>query len=186
MRHTGSSVKTLRHGFDEKVFDTEKPDLVVLSPGPGKPSDFKVPQTVKACMSRNIPVFGVCLGLQGIVEAFGGELGVLDYPQHGKPSRIEVTESNSVVFKDLPESFTVGRYHSLFALVQKFPQQLKVTAMSEDNVIMAVEHQTLPIAAVQFHPESIMTLAGDVGLAMIKNVVYNYTKSEDSEAVTVS
>ncbi|MEO0688427.1 MAG: gamma-glutamyl-gamma-aminobutyrate hydrolase family protein, partial [Cyanobacteria bacterium J06649_11] len=117
---------------------------------------------------------------------FGGELGVLDYPQHGKPSRIDVTESNSVVFKDLPESFTVGRYHSLFALVQKFPQELKVTAMSEDNVIMAVEHQTLPIAAVQFHPESIMTLAGDVGLAMIKNVVYNYTKSEDSEAVIVS
>ncbi|MEO1429431.1 MAG: anthranilate synthase [Cyanobacteria bacterium J06633_8] len=185
MRQTGASVKTLRHGFDESVFDTEKPDLVVLSPGPGKPSDFKVQQTVKLCMNRNIPVFGVCLGLQGIVEAFGGELGVLDYPQHGKPSKINITDSNSVMFKDLPEAITVGRYHSLFALKDKFPQELKITAMSEDDVIMAIEHKTLPIAAVQFHPESIMTLAGDAGLAMIKNVVYKYTKS-DSEVASVS
>ena len=186
MRQTGADVKTLRHGFDEEIFDTEKPDLVVLSPGPGRPSDFKVPSTVAACMRRNIPVFGVCLGLQGIVEAFGGELGVLDYPQHGKPSKINVTESNSVVFKDLPESFTIGRYHSLFALPEKFPQELKVTAMSEDDVIMAIEHKTLPICAVQFHPESIMSLVGEVGLAMIKNVVYKYTKSGESEMVSVS
>ncbi len=186
IRQTGASVKTLRHGFDEQLFDTEEPDLVVLSPGPGKPSDFKVAQTVAACMGRNIPVFGVCLGLQGIVEAFGGELGVLDYPQHGKPSRINITDSNSVMFKNLPESFTVGRYHSLFALPDKFPQELKITAMSEDDVIMAVEHKTLPIAAVQFHPESIMTLAGEVGLAMIKNVVYKYTKSGESEVLSLS
>ena len=186
IRQTGASVKTLRHGFDEKLFDTEKPDLVVLSPGPGKPSNFKVAQTVAACMNRNIPIFGVCLGLQGIVEAFGGELGILDYPQHGKPSQINVTESNSVTFQKLPASFTVGRYHSLFASPQKLPSELKVTAMSEDDVIMAIEHQTLPIAAVQFHPESIMTLAGDVGLAMIKNVVYNYTKSGEEEVISVS
>ncbi|MEO0844394.1 MAG: gamma-glutamyl-gamma-aminobutyrate hydrolase family protein, partial [Cyanobacteria bacterium J06643_5] len=166
-------------------FSVSKTDLVVLSPGPGKPSDFKVQQTVKLCMNRNIPVFGVCLGLQGIVEAFGGELGVLDYPQHGKPSKINITDSNSVMFKDLPEAITVGRYHSLFALKDKFPQELKITAMSEDDVIMAIEHKTLPIAAVQFHPESIMTLAGDAGLAMIKNVVYKYTKS-DSEVASVS
>lgn len=186
MRQTGADVKTLRHGFDEEIFDTEKPDLVVLSPGPGRPSDFKVQASVAACMRRNIPVFGVCLGLQGIVEAFGGELGVLDYPQHGKPSKINVTESNSVVFKDLPESFTVGRYHSLYALPEKFPQDLKITAMSEDDVIMAIEHKTLPISAVQFHPESIMSLVGEVGLAMIKNVVYKYTKSGDSEILTVN
>ncbi|MBF2017683.1 MAG: anthranilate synthase [Rivularia sp. T60_A2020_040] len=184
IRQTGATVKTLRHGFDESLFDTEKPDLVVLSPGPGRPHDFKVPQMVAICMRRNIPIFGVCLGLQGIVEAFGGELGVLDYPQHGKPSRISVTDSNSVMFKDLPESFIVGRYHSLFALPDKFPQELKVTAMSEDDVIMAIEHKTLPIAAVQFHPESIMTLAGEVGLAMIKNVVYKYTSGE-SEVVSI-
>jgi anthranilate synthase len=121
------------------------------------------------------------LGLQGIVESFGGELGVLNYPQHGKSSRISVSDSNSVLFKGLPQSFSVGRYHSLFALPQKLPAQLKVTAISDDDVIMAIEHQTLPVAAVQFHPESIMTLAGELGLAIIKNVVRAYTQTDQTE-----
>lgn len=177
IRQTGAEVKTLRHGFDETVFDRESPDLVVLSPGPGKPSDFSIPETIAICIARKIPIFGVCLGLQGIVEAFGGKLGVLDYPQHGKLSRIYVTNPNSVLFKDLPETFEVGRYHSLHALPDYLPSQLKVTALSEDGVIMGVEHQTLPIAAVQFHPESIMTLAGGVGLAIIQNVSQIYAKS---------
>ncbi len=179
IRQTGASVKTLRHGFCESLFDTERPDLVVLSPGPGRPSDFRVPEMVHACIRRQIPIFGVCLGLQGIVEAFGGELGVLNYPQHGKSSRIFVTDSDSVLFQDLPESFTVGRYHSLFAIPQQLPKELKVTAISDDDVIMAIEHQTLPIAAVQFHPESIMTLTGKVGLAMIQNVVHKYTQTKE-------
>ncbi|MBW4599900.1 MAG: anthranilate synthase [Calothrix sp. FI2-JRJ7] len=176
IRSCGATVKTLRHGFSESVFDDERPDLVVLSPGPGRPKDFKVPETVHACVKRNIPIFGVCLGLQGIVEAFGGELNVLDYPQHGKPSQLIVTDSNSVLFKGLPETFPVGRYHSLYANPEKLPSQLKVTAITEDEVIMGIEHQSLPIAAVQFHPESIMTLTGSVGLAIIKNVVAKYTQ----------
>ncbi|BBD58966.1 anthranilate synthase [Nostoc sp. HK-01] len=183
IRSTGASVTTLRHGFPEALFDTERPDLVVLSPGPGKPSDFKVPETVAACVRRQIPLFGVCLGLQGIVEAFGGELGVLNYPQHGKSSRVFVTASDSVMFQGLPESFTVGRYHSLFALPQRLPKELRVTAISEDEVIMGIEHQTLPIAAVQFHPESIMTLAGEVGLAIIKNLVRTYTQTKESVVI---
>ncbi|WP_414752494.1 anthranilate synthase [Anabaena sp. CCY 9910] len=177
IRTTGATVTTLRHGFAESYFDTERPDLVVLSPGPGRPSDFRVPQTVAALVGREIPIFGVCLGLQGIVEAFGGELGVLDYPQHGKPARISVTAPDSVLFQNLPASFIVGRYHSLFAQPQTIPSELKVIAISEDNVIMAIEHQTLPIAAVQFHPESIMTLAGEVGQTIIKNVVQTYTQT---------
>ena len=177
IRQTGAIVTTLRHGFSESLFDTERPDLVVLSPGPGRPADFQVPATVEACIRRQIPLFGVCLGLQGIIEAFGGELGVLHYPQHGKCSRIFVTAPNSVLFQSLPQSFTVGRYHSLFALPQKMPKELKVTAISDDDVIMAIEHRTLPIAAVQFHPESIMTLAGEVGLAIMKNVVSTYTQT---------
>ncbi|MDZ8262525.1 anthranilate synthase [Nostoc sp. ChiQUE01b] len=179
IRQTGASVTTLRHGFSESLFDTERPDLVVLSPGPGRPGDFGVPQTVGALLHRQIPIFGVCLGLQGIVEAFDGELGILNYPQHGKSSRIFVTNSNSVTFKNLPESFTVGRYHSLFALPQRLPKELKVTAISDDEVIMGIEHQTLPIAAVQFHPESIMTLGGEVGLEIIKNVVRAYTQTKE-------
>jgi len=180
IRQTGATVTTLRHGFSESVFDTESPDLVVLSPGPGRPSDFHVPETVAACIERQIPIFGVCLGLQGIVEAFGGELGVLDYPQHGKSSRVLVTDPESYLFKNLPQSFEVGRYHSLFALPDRLPEELKVTALSDDGVIMGIEHKTLPIAAVQFHPESIMTLAGEVGLAIITNVISRYAKPGNS------
>ncbi|HCF28760.1 MAG TPA: anthranilate synthase component I, partial [Cyanobacteria bacterium UBA11049] len=177
IRQTGATVKTLRHGFDESVFDTENPDLVFLSPGPGRPNDFGVPETVAACVKRQIPLFGVCLGLQGMVEAFGGELGVLNYPQHGKTSRIFVTDPDSKLFQGLPQSFEVGRYHSLFALCDRLPQELKVTAISHDDVIMGIEHQTLPIAAVQFHPESIMSLAQEVGLKIIRNAICTYAKS---------
>ncbi|KZL49671.1 MULTISPECIES: anthranilate synthase [Cyanophyceae] len=176
IRQTGASVTTLRHGFAESLLDTERPDLVVLSPGPGRPNDFRVSETVAACIERQIPIFGVCLGLQGIVEAFGGKLGVLNYPQHGKSSRIFVTDTSSVKFKDLPKSFAVGRYHSLFALQEYLPEELKVTAISDDNIIMGIEHRNLPIAAVQFHPESIMTLSGEVGLAIIKNVMLAFTE----------
>jgi anthranilate synthase len=119
-----------------------------------------------------VPVFGVCLGLQGIVEAFGGELGVLDYPMHGKPS--VVIHRNTGVFEGLPERFTVGRYHSLFARHETFPACLQVTAETEDGVIMGVRHRELPIEAVQFHPESILTLDRDCGLKLMENVVRLY------------
>ena len=180
IRQTGATVTTLRHGFLETVLDTERPDLVVLSPGPGRPSDFHVSQTIAACTRRQIPIFGVCLGLQGIVEAYGGELAILSYPQHGKASRVFVTDPESGLFKDLPQSFEVGRYHSLYAVPERMPQELKVTAISHDDVIMGVEHKTLPIAAVQFHPESIMSLSGEVGLAIINNVIRTYAKAKDS------
>ncbi|WP_017655975.1 anthranilate synthase [Fortiea contorta] len=185
IRQTGASVKTLRHGFSESVFDTEAPDLVVLSPGPGKPDDFRLQQTITACINRQIPIFGVCLGLQGIVEAFGGELGVLDYPQHGKVSHVSVIATDSVTFQNLPQSFAVGRYHSLFALKESLPKELKITAISDDGVIMGIEHQTLPIFAVQFHPESIMTLAEGIGLAIIKNIVSACTTKKYAAIVAV-
>ncbi|MBP5973364.1 anthranilate synthase [Brasilonema sp. CT11] len=183
IRQTGATVTTLRHGFAESVFDTEKPDLVVLSPGPGKPSDFRVADTIAACKKRQIPIFGVCLGLQGIVEAHGGKLGVLDYPQHGKVSMVSVVDPDSVTFKGLPQSFEVGRYHSLYALPESLPGELKVTAMSADGVIMGIEHRTLPIAAVQFHPESIMTLAGGIGLTIVQNVVHEFMATIPSSAL---
>lgn len=175
LRQCGVTVTTLRHGFCEQVFDQLQPDLVVLSPGPGKPSDFGITATIQACVKRQIPIFGVCLGLQSLVEAYGGELGVLDYPQHGKPARIRVTAPESILFQGLPTAFDAGRYHSLYAIPDYLPSQLQVTAVTEDGIIMAIEHQSLPIAAVQFHPESIMTLMGDVGLGIIKNVVNAYT-----------
>jgi anthranilate synthase len=184
IRQTGATVTTLRHGFSEDVFDRENPDLVVLSPGPGRPKDFHVPETVQACMQREIPLFGVCLGLQGIVEALGGTLGVLNPPQHGKSSELLVTDRSSALFRGLPTAFPIGRYHSLYALPSELPPELKVTGMSHDNVIMGIEHHYLPIAAVQFHPESIMTLAGDVGLTIIQNVLQTYAKAPTSVRAT--
>ncbi len=164
-RQTGADVRTVRWGFEAELLDDLRPDVVVLSPGPGEPKDFRLSTTIAQAIERNIPLFGVCLGLQGIVEHFGGQLGVLDYPMHGKPSLIHTTGKG--LFANLPRSFRAGRYHSLFAKPPLLPQCLEATAHTEDGVIMAIEHVTLPIAAVQFHPESILSLAGDVGLRLI-------------------
>jgi len=169
LRQTGAEVMTLRAGFPADTLDDLRPDLAVLSPGPGTPGDFDVSGTLGALVARGIPTFGVCLGLQGMVEHFGGALGVLDYPMHGKASRIRVLGGR--IFEGLPKEFTAGRYHSLFAIREKLPPDLAVIAESEDGVVMAIEHRTLPLAAVQFHPESILTLDDEVGLRLLRNVV---------------
>jgi len=169
LRQTGAAVTTLRAGFPEDALDALAPDLAVLSPGPGTPGDFDVSGTLRTLLERGIPVFGVCLGLQGMVEHFGGALDVLDYPMHGKASRIRVVGGR--LFEGMPKEFSAGRYHSLFAIRDRLPADLVVTAETEDGVVMAVEHRTLPVAAVQFHPESILTLDDDVGLRLLQNVV---------------
>jgi anthranilate synthase len=171
-RQTGAEVVTYRAGFPSEMIQQIAPSVILISPGPGRPADFGVPDLVKTAVRLGVPVFGVCLGLQGAVEAFGGDLGVLDYPMHGKPSW--VTHSAKGVFEGLPERFQVGRYHSLFAKRETFPASLEVTAESEDGVIMGIRHKNLPVEAVQFHPESILTLEGDCGLRMIQNVVKLY------------
>jgi anthranilate synthase len=169
LRQTGAEVATLRAGFPPEELDRLRPDLVVLSPGPGTPRDFDVSGTLAALQARALPVFGVCLGLQGLVEHLGGTLGVLDYPMHGKSSRIRVLGGR--LFVGLPREFRAGRYHSLYARRETLPADLEVTAESEDGVVMAVEHRRLPLAAVQFHPESILTLDDDLGMRLIRNVV---------------
>jgi anthranilate synthase len=168
-RQTGAEVITYRAGFPLEMIDRLAPSLILVSPGPGRPEDFGVPALVRYAAKLEIPVFGVCLGLQGMVEAFGGELGVLDYPMHGKPSTVR--HRGEGIFEGLPETFRVGRYHSLFAIRDRLPSCLEVTAESEDGVIMGVRHRELPMEAVQFHPESILTLEGDCGLRLIENVV---------------
>jgi anthranilate synthase len=168
-RQTGAQVVTYRAGFPAELLEQIAPNLILISPGPGRPADFGVPELVRTAVRLGIPVFGVCLGLQGIVEAFGGELGVLDYPMHGKPSVVRHTGRG--VFEGLPEEFTVGRYHSLFALREKLPACLEVTAETADGVIMAVRHRELPIEAVQFHPESLLTAEGGHGLKLMANAV---------------
>jgi anthranilate synthase len=168
-RQTGAEVVTYRHGLPPELIERLAPNLILISPGPGRPADFGVPGLVKTAVRLGIPVFGVCLGLQGIVEAFGGELGVLDYPMHGKPSAVR--HRGIGVFEGLPAEFLVGRYHSLFARRETFPACLEVTAETADGVIMGVRHRELPIEGVQFHPESLLTAAGDHGLKLMENAV---------------
>jgi len=169
LRETGAEVVTLRAGFAPERIDEIAPDLVVLSPGPGAPSDFGVADTIGAALARGLPLFGVCLGLQGIVEYFGGRLGTLGYPMHGKPSTIRWRGGR--LLSNLPERFEAGRYHSLFGERETLPECLEITAETDDGVVMAIEHRTLPVAAVQFHPESILTLGGEVGRRLIHEVV---------------
>lgn len=171
-RQTGAQVTTYRAGFPLHIIDELTPDLILISPGPGRPEDFGVPALVRYAAERELPVFGVCLGLQGMVEAFGGELDVLGYPMHGKPST--VVHRGVGIFEGLPERFQAGRYHSLFANKDRLPACLEVTAESEDGIIMGLRHRELPIEAVQFHPESLLTLAEDCGLRLMRNVVRLY------------
>jgi anthranilate synthase len=168
-RQTGAEVVTYRAGFPAELIAQVAPDLILISPGPGRPADFGVPDVVKTAVRLGVPVFGVCLGLQGIVEAFGGTLGVLDYPMHGKPSTVR--NRGVGVFAGLPAEFQVGRYHSLFARRETFPACLEITAETEDGVIMGVRHRELPIEAVQFHPESILTAEDGHGLKLMENAM---------------
>lgn len=188
LRQTGADVVTCRSGialdkFIAENVDTCKfnPTLCVLSPGPGSPSDFNLSKSIDAMIARKVPIFGVCLGLQGLVEHFGGELGILDYPMHGKPSPIQRLYSDEKklssdriladdVLRGLPSEFTVARYHSLHGKTSSMPKDLVVTASSADGIVMAIQHTRMPIAAVQFHPESILTLPKN-GMKILTNAL---------------
>src|SRR4029077_10442226 len=131
---TGAECVTMRHDFARaELANGAAPDLVLLSPGPGRPGGVAMRATVNLILKRGIPAFGVCLGLQGIVEYFGGALDVLDVPMHGKPSVIRA--SGNRLFGGLPERFTVGRYHSLYARRSTLPAELSVAAATEDGVV---------------------------------------------------
>src|SRR5499427_2091203 len=170
IRTTGAEVVTMRPELARaQLRQAADYNLVVLSPGPGRPSDFAMAETLDLLLQQRLPVFGVCLGLQGIAEYFGGSLGVLDVPVHGKPSLVRVCGGR--LLRGLPNEFTVGRYHSLHARRSALPPELLVTAETEDGVVMAIEHRQLPIAAVQFHPESVMTLRDEIGMPIIAAVM---------------
>ncbi|MDQ0429345.1 anthranilate synthase/aminodeoxychorismate synthase-like glutamine amidotransferase [Planomicrobium stackebrandtii] len=139
------------------------PDLIVLSPGPGRPAADGASPEVLRKLSGRIPIFGVCLGHQTIIEHFGGRIVKASTPMHGKVSML--THDGKGLFNGISNPSAVTRYHSLVA-EEPLPECLSVTARSEDGAIMAVRHHTLPVEGIQFHPESILTVEG---FAMLKN-----------------
>ncbi|MGW0809648.1 anthranilate synthase component I [Nonomuraea sp. NPDC002799] len=168
-RQEGADVVTLRHGFPGHMIDDIGPDLVVLSPGPGWPTDFGMSALIDQIYARDLPVFGVCLGLQAMVEQAGGSLELLDYPEHGKRGQVSRL-GGSALLDGLPEEFTAARYHSLHA---KRPGVVGFTpiAVTPDGNVMAIEDVERRRFAVQFHPESILTQEGGAGAKIIANVL---------------
>lgn len=147
----------------KKVVDEFDPDLLVISPGPGNPDTAGVSLAAVDAFKDRLPIFGVCLGHQVIVQYFGGIIRHAPQPMHGKPSRI--THNGKGLFQGIENPLQAGRYHSLAA--GKVPDCLEVTG-SFEGVVMGVQHKTLPIFGVQFHPESILTPAGG---KIIQNVL---------------
>lgn len=150
-----------------------KPDKIVLSPGPGHPGstrDFGLCQEILSRQGElGASILGVCLGHQGMAATCGATIEKLAVPVHGKTSRINVL-AQSKLFEGLGDEFEAMRYHSLYVSDKGLPRSLKVTARSADNVIMALEHQEMPIYGIQFHPESIATPQG-------KKILENFIRS---------
>ena len=136
-----------------------EPTHLVISPGPGRPDEAGVSLQMIAAFAGKVPVLGVCLGHQSIVQQQGGKIVRAEQLMHGKTSRI--THDGKTIFEGISESFEVGRYHSLCAENESLPDTLKVTAQTDSGVIMGVRHQSLQIEGVQFHPESVLTPEGD-------------------------
>lgn len=158
-----------------------KPEAIVISPGPGYPKDAGISSKVVEEFAATIPILGVCLGHQVIGEVFGGEIIHAKLPVHGKKSDIHL-DAHSTLFRGLPETLTVGRYHSLVINTENLPECLKVTAVSKDGEIMAIEHKEYKIYGLQFHPESILTQYGKRILKnFIKNIVGLQIKEDEHE-----
>jgi anthranilate synthase component 2 len=146
-----------------------KPDGVVISPGPGRPEDAGISETLISKLGSTLPILGVCLGHQSIGQVFGGTIALAPVLMHGKTS--EIYHTNVGVFRGLANPFTATRYHSLVIDSQSCPDVLEITAWVEDGTIMGVRHRNYPhIEGVQFHPESILTASG-------KQLLQNFLES---------
>ncbi|MGI6254398.1 MAG: anthranilate synthase component II [Acutalibacter sp.] len=145
----------------------QNPARIILSPGPGRPENAGIIVDVVKTLGSSIPILGVCLGHQAICEAFGGTITYAKELMHGKQSKVRL-DSQCPLFQGCPELVPVARYHSLAAEEGTLPDCLKVTALTEDGEVMAVQHKEYPVYGVQFHPESIMTPDGK---QMLRNFI---------------
>ena len=143
------------------------PDRIVISPGPGWPGDAGITMEAIEHFSTRLPILGVCLGHQAIAQSFGSEIVLAPEMMHGKRSKI--FHGSNGIFKNVPNPFIAGRYHSLMVAPASLPSAFRITARTEDDLIMAIEHKTIPTIGVQFHPESILT---DDGMLILENFLY--------------
>ena len=152
-----------------RICDIEEmnPSHIIISPGPGKPSEAGICEEIVTQFAGKIPILGVCLGHQAICEAFGANVTYAKELMHGKQSRVQV-DNSCKLFKGLPNSVDVARYHSLAADKDSLPEMLKAVAITKDGEIMAVAHKQYEVYGLQFHPESIMTADGK---RMIENFI---------------
>jgi anthranilate synthase/aminodeoxychorismate synthase-like glutamine amidotransferase len=154
----GAEVEVRRNdAVDADEAERLRPSHLVVSPGPGRPEDSGATlEIVRRLAGAGVPTLGVCLGHQALVQAFGGEIGQARTLVHGKASVIR--HDGRGLFRELPEDFLAGRYHSLIAT--RIPEELEVSATCADGEVMAVRHRELPVDGVQFHPESVLTPLG--------------------------
>lgn len=160
-------VVVYRNNVSPEVVDDVKPDLIVFSPGPSVPENAGNLMEIIRLYHEKYPMFGVCLGHEALIEFFGGSLKFVT-PVHGKASKI--SHDGKTIFSGLKEDFLAGRYHSLCA--DRVPGCFEVSATCDD-LVMAIRHKSLPIEAVQFHPESVLSMKGGAGFQMIENIVNN-------------
>ena len=163
-----SDIKVIRND-EMTIQEIEKlqPDRIILSPGPGRPEDAGIIIDVVKTLGKNVPVLGVCLGHQAICAAFGATITYAKELMHGKQSNVEF-DTKSLLFHGCPGTAPVARYHSLAADADTMPEELKVTAVTAEGEIMAIQHREYPVFGVQFHPESIMTPDGKT---MLRNFI---------------
>jgi len=150
--------------------EIEKYDKIVLSPGPGIPEEAGLLLDIIKEYAPKKSILGVCLGHQAIGEAFGGKLYNMNRVLHGIATPVKLTESYSVLFKDLPNTFDVGRYHSWIVQAEQLPDCFEVTSYDNEGLIMSMQHKKYNVQSVQFHPESVLTPLGE---KMIENWLYS-------------
>ena len=145
-----------------------KPDKILISPGPGKPEDSKASLTAFEKFGNKIPILGVCLGHQAMSIVYGGKVIKAPILMHGKTSSIK--HDNKTIYTNISQGFTATRYHSLMVERESLPQELEISAETDDGSIMGIRHKKFPVEGIQFHPESILTVEG-------KNIIKNWLAS---------
>lgn len=142
----------------DEIENELKPEKILISPGPGTPDDAGISLGVIERFADRLPILGVCLGHQAIGQYFGGKVVRSTAPVHGKP--VNISHDGRTIFREIPQNFAAGRYHSLVVERESVPKCLEISAESPDGLVMAMRHKELPIEGVQFHPESILTEHG--------------------------